>query len=178
MKIFVGCSSKDNIPKKYIDDCTNYLEKLLKENDLVFGAYHYGLMASCYDIAKKNKREVIAVCPKVYEHDLREMNCDKEVLTDNISDRTRAAVLNSDALIYLPGGIGTVYELFATLELKRCHEFNKPIVLYNSCGYFDEVLALLDKMINENFILEEAKNLYHVSNGYEDTINYLNNYSK
>ncbi len=106
------------------------------------------------------------------------MNCDKEVLTDNISDRTRAAVLNSDALIYLPGGIGTVYELFATLELKRCHEFDKPIVLYNSCGYFDDVLALLDKMVNENFILEEAKNLYHVSNSYEDTIKYLNNYNK
>ena len=178
MKLFIGCSSKDNIPKKYIDDCNNYLEKLLKDNDLVFGAYHYGLMASCYDIAKKNNNQVIAVCPRVYEHDLREMNCDKEILTDNISDRTREAILNSDALVFLPGGIGTIYELFAVLELKRCHEFNKPVILYNSCGYFDEVLDFFDKMIKENFILEEASKLFYVTTNYEDTIKYLSNYNK
>ena len=178
MKIFIGCSSKDNIPKKYIDDCNNYLEKLLKDNDLVFGAYHYGLMATCYDITKKNNHKVIAVCPKVYAHDLNEMECDQEILTDNISDRTREAILNSDALVFLPGGIGTIYELFAVLELKRCHEFDKPVVFYNSCGYFDEVLALFEKMTKENFILEEANRLFYVAKDYEDTMKYISNYNK
>ena len=56
MNLFIGASSCETIPNKYIDDCTILLEELLKNNDLVFGAYDKGLMGVAYKAAKKNKR--------------------------------------------------------------------------------------------------------------------------
>ena len=55
MKLFIGCSSSNDISKRYLNDCEEYLEELFKlDNDLVFGAYNKGLMAIAYKLAKKS----------------------------------------------------------------------------------------------------------------------------
>lgn len=50
MKLFIGCSSSNNIPTEYFDDCKVLLEELMKENDLVFGACNSGLMGLAYNM--------------------------------------------------------------------------------------------------------------------------------
>ena len=52
MKLFIGCSSTNNIPDKYLKDCSNYLDELLRENDIVFGGCSTGLMGLAYNITK------------------------------------------------------------------------------------------------------------------------------
>ena len=176
MKIFIGCSASDDLPKEYLTDCENYVSELLKNNDLLFGASNHGLMGLSYNLALKSKREIIGICPKVYKDNFKTLNCNKEILTNSISERTENLIKESDALIFLPGGVGTIYEFFTALESKRANEFDKPIILYNSCNYYDKLLSLFDTIYEERFNSKTLMNLYHVSNSIEDTLEYLKKY--
>lgn len=173
MKIFVGCSSRNNIPKKYFEDCEQFLNSLLKDNDLVFGAFYGGLMGLSHDIALKNGNGVIGICPENYKHDFSNLKCTEEILANSINDRTNKVIDTSDAIVFLPGGIGTIYELYVALECKRNHEFDKPIVIYNSNGFFDKLLEFMDVIYNEEFAYLKDKNLYLVSTDVYEIINYI-----
>ena len=155
MKLFIGCSSSNDIPKDYLSDCENYLNVLLEDNDIVFGACNSGLMGLSYNIAKKNDNKVTGICPVSYKDKVIEC---------------------ADALVFLPGGIGTIYELFTAIESKRSHEFDKPIVIYNSNHYFDKLLEFLETMYDQRFTATKVKDCYYVSSSPEDTLEYLNNY--
>ncbi len=177
MKIFIGCSASDNIKKEYFDSCKLLLEEVFsKDNDLVFGACNSGLMGLAYETAKKHERAVIGVCPEAYKEDFKSLDCIEEIITKSIEERTRSAIDNSDASIFLPGGIGTIYELFAAIECKRCHEFDKPIVIFNSNGYFDKLLEFLEKIYEEKFALIKAKDNYFVSDSIPEILNYIKLY--
>lgn len=179
MKIFIGCSSREGIPNKYFNDCNNLLEELFKnENDLVFGAYNKGLMALCYDKAKKYDRKVIGVTPKIFVEALEELDCNVEFVTDTISRRTDGLIKESDILLFLPGGIGTIYELFTVIESKRSGEFDKPIIIYNSNNFFDKLLEFVEKLYNESFTDIKVKDCYLVVDNPSDVVNYLTNISK
>ena len=174
MKLFIGCSSSSDIDKKYLEDCQEYLDELLRDNDLVFGADNRGLMGLAYQVALKHNKTIIGVCPEIYKSDFDNLECSEEITTKSVAERTEKAIESSDAVIFLPGGIGTIYEFFSALESKRSHEFDKPIVLYNSCGYFNQMISMLDKVYDENFTARNVESNYHVSDSALDTLNYIN----
>ncbi len=175
MKIFVGCSSSNDIPIQYREDCEILLNELFNSNnDLVFGAYNLGIMGDSYNIALNNNRKIIGICPEAYRDDFKELRCTTEITTKSVSERTDRLISESDALLFLPGGIGTVYELFTSIESKRCHEHDKAIIIYNSCNYYDELFSFLDKLYDENFANEYVKKNYFISNSKEEIISYIN----
>jgi len=178
MKVFVGCSSSDDIPTEYFDECTTFLAKLMKDKDLVFGAYDAGLMGLSHAITTAMGGEVIGIAPEVYANDLEALNLPKEnqIVTKTISERTTKLIEASDALVFLPGGIGTISELFMALESKRNNEFDKPIVIYNANGYFDDLLSFMEKMFGENFTNKKDANNYLVSDSIAEIKYYLDNY--
>ena len=100
MKLFIACSASKNIPNEYFTDCSKFLSELMKDNDLVFGACKSGLMELVYNITKENNNKVIGICPDIYKHDFKDLNCDTEIITKNISDRTNSLIKESDALIF------------------------------------------------------------------------------
>lgn len=176
MRIFIGCSANEDIPKKYLDDCKSFLEELFKrDNDLVFGACNKGLMGLSYNIALEYKKNIIGIYPEIYEYEAKELCCDK-IPTKKVNDRTSELIKNSDVLIFLPGGIGTVYELFTAIENKRGSEFDKPIIIYNSCGYFDKLLDFLRLMSNEKFVSKEVLDCFCVCDNVNDVLKYIDAY--
>ena len=176
MKLFVGCSASDYIPEKYFSDCKLFLEELfLSENDLVFGACSSGLMGLSYNIAKKNNSQIEGIYPEAYKHEAKNLECDK-ILTKSIPKRTEMLIKESDALIFLPGGIGTVYELFTAIECRRAYEFGKPIIIYNSCGYYDKILDFLELTYDENFASRQVKDYYYICDNAKDCLDYLDRY--
>ena len=178
MKIFIGCSSSNNIPKEYFEDCRVLLEELMKENDLVFGACNSGLMGLAYNTILKSNGSITGICPEAYKDDFKELKCTTEITTKSVGDRTASAISLSDALVFLPGGIGTIYELFTAIESKRCHEFDKPIVVYNSNGYFNKLLEFMNKVYSEMFSEFKDKRNYLVTDSISSILYYLNNYQK
>lgn len=178
MKLFIGCSSSNDIPTEYFNDCKVLLEELMKENDLVFGACNSGLMGLAYNTTLKANGNITGICPEAYKDDFKTLKCDTEITTKSVSERTDSVISSSDALIFLPGGIGTIYELFTAIESKRCHEFNKPIVIYNSNGYFDKLLEFMDKVYSEKFSGFKDKRNYLVTDSISSILYYINNYKK
>ena len=177
MKLFIGSSSYETIPKKYFDDCRAYLSELFKsDNDLVFGACSDGLMGLCYDVAKENGRMITGITPEFYKDDLSKLECDTEIITENISKRNESLIENADSIIFLPGGVGTVYEIFAAIESKRAHEFDKPIVIYNSSNFYDKLESFLKESYDDTFISDETYKSFYISHSAEDTLRYLKNY--
>lgn len=177
MKLFIGCSSSNNIHDKYLEDCKNYLNELLKNNELVFGAYDAGIMGLAYNIALNNKRNITGICPTVYEDDLIKLNCNTKIVTDDILERTKSLIEVSDALIFLPGGIGTILELVAAIDKKRNGEINKPIIIYNSNNFFDSFFDFINqKVYNENFSSEDIKKCYYITDNAFDSLEYIYNY--
>lgn len=175
MKIAVCCSSINDIDNKYKESSRKLLEHIFKEdNDLVFGAMDSGIMGIAYRTAKKFGRKVIGITPEIFKRDLNELECDTEIITKSINSRTEAMIDNSDALLFLPGGIGTLYELITSLEMKRSNEFDKPVIIYNETGFFDEMLVMLDKFYKENFTSEKVKYNYEIVNNYMEVTKYIN----
>ena len=68
----------------------------------------------------------------------------------------------------LPGGYGAVYEFFTAIQGVICKEIQKPIILYNSCGYYQKLIAFLKEAQQEGFISNGAKNYFCVANSIEE----------
>lgn len=161
-------------------DSIEYLEEVFKfarEFNLVFRAAKSGIMGNALYAARICDKNVMGICPEAYQSDIpnikeyyHKVNC---ILTKTVGERTEALFQHSDALLFLPGGIGTIYELFTAIEYKRNGELNKPIVIYNSNNYFDGLLAFLDKMYNESFTNRSVSDCYHISYSAKDTVEYL-----
>ena len=176
MKLFIGCSSRSNIPKKYYGYCKEFLLKLFKDgHDLVFGACGKGLMGLAYNVALEQNRDIIGIYPEVYKEEIDGLQC-LGIAVETVSERTDEVIKQSDALIFLPGGIGTVYELFTAIESKRAKEHDKPIIIYNCCGFFDNIMLQLDKMYDEKFISIEDDGCFYVCSNMEGVMKYLSNY--
>ena len=173
MKIFIGASSNENMEDKYVEDCRKLLEVILKDNDLVFGAYSKGLMGISYEIAKRNKRSVTGICPEVYKASLDDLECDNVEVTTSMLDSTMKIYKNSDAMILLPGGFGSIYEFFTANYSKICKEIDIPIILYNSCGFYDKLLDFIDDVKNKKLIRETEMNKFYVANSIDEVIKYL-----
>ena len=144
MKIAICCSSSDKLDKQYIQSSQKLCEAIFRQkHDLVFGAMNHGIMGIAYRTAKSHGRNVTGIAPELYRDDFKELDCETELLTKNVSDRMQVLIDNSDVLLFLPGGVGTLYELMAALEMKRSKEFNKPLIIYNETGFFNEILQML-----------------------------------
>jgi len=179
MKIFVGCSSSNNIPEKYLNDSKMCLNDLFACGyDLVFGACNNGIMGIAYNCALKNGGQVTGICPELFKDDFKNLNCTTEILTSSISERTDKMIEEADVLLFLPGGYGTIYELWTAIESKRSHEFDKPIIIYNFNNFFDEMLRFSEKMVRENFVSSSDSSVYCVFDSPEDVVSYIKNLNK
>ena len=173
MKLFIGCGSSDDVPKYYFKDCEELLNKILKDNDLLYGAYNKGIMGLAYNISKKYNRYITGIAPKRYESDLEELEIDEKIVVNDIEQRTHELIVRSDAIVFLPGGIGTMNEIFSAIDSKRSDEFNKPIIFYNSNHYFDKLFVFLDQLYNEKYSPIEVKDTYFVTDNIDKVIEYL-----
>lgn len=177
MNIFIGCSSSEYISDKYLIDCKEFLEELfIRDNNLIFGVCSKGLMGLSHDIAIKYSRNVKGICPFIYMEQFDELSCTVEEVTDTVGERIKNIIDESDVLLFLPGGIGTLYELFTAIEWKKSCEFDKPIVIYNSFSYYDKLLEFLNMIYDNGFSPVEISNCYYVCDNVNDAIDYIDNY--
>lgn len=79
----------------------------------------------------------------------------------------------ADAFIVVPGGIGTLEEMFEIITLKQLARHKKPIVFYNIYNYYDKLMEFLDSCEKERFIREGCHNLYISSDNNDEIIDYI-----
>lgn len=162
--ITVYAGSADDLNQVYLDSAWLLGETIARQDrTLVFGAGKTGLMGAVADGALAAKGKVIGVIndglnlPNLAHAGLTEL----EIYPD-IHARQERMIQLADGIIALPGGFGTFAELFEALTWAQIGLHSKPVGLLNVNGYFDPLIAMIEKGIKENFIYPEHRGLFCV----------------
>ena len=136
------------------------------------------MMGLAYRVAKKHHRTIFGLCPKAYQEEANVVECDSIDITESILESTLKIFEQSDVIVLLPGGYGTVFEFFTAMQSRICEEMKKPIILYNSCGYYESLVSFIKNMCEEKFAKDFLNQYFFVANTQEEIINYLNEVKK
>ena len=110
---------------------------------------------------------------EIYLKYAKDIKDEIQIVTNTINERTDESIKNSDVCLFMPGGIGTTYEILSSMETKRAGEHNNKIVIVNLFGYYNEFFKMLDEMYEKNFINESDKNMYKIVDTIEEAIDYI-----
>jgi len=149
---------------------------LIGENgyNLVFGGGYVGLMGEVAHAAREAGAKITGVLPEFLRHlEPPVENEEKVVLTPDLQTRKNLMLSAADAFVALPGGLGTMDEFFEVITSGQLAVFAKPIVLLNTGGFFDPLVALLDHVVAEGFARNDIGGLYHVASAPEEVIDVL-----
>ena len=159
--ILVFCGSNKGAHPIY-EETARQVGRTLARRDirLVYGAGNVGLMGVMADAALSDDGYVVGVIPyflkekEVCHHDLTELH-----VVDSMHERKIMMAKLSDAVLVLPGGYGTLDELFEMLTLVQLGQVQQPIGVLNINGYYDHLIAHLYHMRREGFLREEHHRL-------------------
>jgi len=128
--------------------------------ELVFGAGHIGLMGVLADAVIAGGGHTIGVIPRsMVERELAHAGLGRLHIVDTMHERKSLMADLSDAFIALPGGFGTADELFEILTWAQLGIHQKPIGLVNTAGFFDPLLAWLDRAVTDGFLKPKHRRL-------------------
>ena len=180
MKICVYGASSTAIDKIYIEKVEKLGELMAERgHSLVFGGGANGLMGAVARGVYNKKGYIMGVIPKFFEKidaELEYKRCDVLIRPDTMRERKQIMEDNADGFIMVPGGIGTFEEFFEILTLKQLRQLDKPLVVYNVEGYYDEMLKMMSASIDKCFIRENVNELYKVFTDYDEMLSYMENY--
>ena len=127
---------------------------------LVYGGGNVGLMGVAANAALEAGGEVIGVIPAdIAEKEVGHYGLTELQVVDSMHERKMRMAKLADGIIALPGGLGTLEELFEMLTWSQLGFHNKPIGLVNVAGYFDLLLAFLDHSVEERFVKQAHRDL-------------------
>jgi uncharacterized protein (TIGR00730 family) len=160
----VFCGASNNIPKTFLDSGVELGEALVKRNiKLVYGGGDCGVMGAVANSVLKQKGHVTGVFPRsLKDLESEHASLTEIIMVDGMHERKRIMFERSDAIIVLPGGFGTMDEMFEIITWKQLRFHHKPIVIFNHKGYWDPLLKLMDNIIDTGFAREETRGFYHV----------------
>jgi uncharacterized protein (TIGR00730 family) len=98
------------------------------------------------------------------------------IVTSDMGERKKRMFEISDAVVALPGGIGTLEELTEAITLKQLGIYKGPVVILNTKDYYRSLIEFLDNMISGHFLKSEHKVIWEVVNTPEEVLEYLKNY--
>ena len=148
MNICIFCSANSNIPTEYFER-TSELGTWMGANGhtLVFGGCNLGLMECVAKAVHDAKGMTVGVVPTIVEKGGKVSDyVDVKILCDNLSDRKDLMIERSDVIIALPGGVGTLDEIFTVLAAASIGYHNKRVILYNIGGFWDSLIAMLNNL--------------------------------
>ncbi len=163
--ICVYCGSSDKTNSTYIEAAYEMGTVIANRGlRLVYGAGSTGLMGAVANGVLENGGEVIGVMPEIFNTPTLAHNglTRLEIVGDLHQRKARLAEL-ADAFIALPGGFGTLEELFEILTWAQIGLHQKPVGLFNINRYFDPLLELVEKASSEGFIYNEHRALFTAS---------------
>jgi uncharacterized protein (TIGR00730 family) len=171
-RITVFCGSSNGTKKEYREQAYHLGKTLaIKNIGLVYGGARIGLMGAVADGALANGGEVIGVIPDFLQT--------KEIAHDSLSQLIVTATMHErktkmnelcDGVIALPGGFGTIEELFEMLTWAQLALHQKPIGILNTDGYFNHLIAFVQHQLDEQFIKPFHQHLLIVGNTVDDLL--------
>lgn len=170
MKICVFCSANQQLDPDFFVATQELGRWLAQEgHTLVYGGVNQGLMECVAKAAHEAGAQTIGVIPQIIEKSGRiSQYVDVEIPCDNLSDRKQLMADQSDVFIALPGGIGTLDEVFTIAASHTIGYHHKQVILYNVKGFWDSLLAMLDDLQQRGMVRGQWRDYISVANTLEE----------
>ena len=141
---------------------------------LINGAGSIGLMCSVADAVLKNGGEVTGVIPRfMVEQNWHHTGLTELIEVGSMHERKQKMASLSDGIIALPGGCGTLEELLEIITWKQLGLYLNPIIILNTNRFFDPLLEMLEKAIDENFMRRQHGDIWKVAQTPEEAVRLL-----
>lgn len=177
MKIAVFCASSPKVPEKYFEAARRVSAALVKAGyGIIYGGGAVGLMGAVADEALKLDGSITGIIPRFmvdveWEHkDVEDM-----IHVETMHKRKELMVHGSSGIVALPGGTGTLEELFEVLSLKKLGQYSHPIVVLNTDGFYNGLLQQTRKMVEERFMRPVHNEMWSIVDRPEDVVPAIEN---
>jgi uncharacterized protein (TIGR00730 family) len=173
--VCVFCGAQNAVPKEHLDIATRFGETLAKAGrSLVYGGGDCGLMGRTANAVLSANGSVIGVFPRGLRRiEMEHKGLTKMFLVDTMHERKQIMYDHADVFVVLPGGFGTLDEMFEVITWKQIGIHDKPVIIFNHNGYWDNLIALMNSMIDTGFAKPETRRFYSVVNTMEDLLTAL-----
>ncbi len=154
--ICIFCGSGIGMDVQYKEAAIEMGEYLaMNKINFVYGGGRIGLMGIIADTVLHNGGRAIGIIPRFLStKEIRHEGLTECYEVDDMHTRKQMMYQLSDAFIAMPGGFGTLDELFEIITWHQLLLHAKPIAIYNVAGYFDPLLSMIDRMNSQKFISE------------------------
>lgn len=176
--VAVYCSSSNLVSKEFFEAAEAVGAALAGRGwRLVYGAGSVGLMGAVARAVHAGGGKVMGVIPHALDSlEVTYEECDELHRVATMRERKALMEANADGFLTLPGGLGTVEEVVEILVLKQLGYLDRPIVFLNVAGFWNPLIAMLEAMIEQGFVLPTNRNLYKVVDTVEDALDYIATY--
>lgn len=170
--VAIYCASSNKIRPSYIDAAERLGADFAKHGlRLIYGDGGIGLMAAAARGALSEGGKVIGVIPQfMVDQGWNNPNSTQTIITQTMHERKATICDMADAMVALPGGIGTFEELLECLTWKQLGLHNCPVVILNTDGYYDRLLSCIEYMIEEQMMRPIHREMFTVVSQPEDVI--------
>lgn len=177
-RITVFCASSFGTEKIYEEQAIALGKTLAEQNmELVYGGANVGLMGAVADGALNAGGKVIGVLPNfLRSKEIAHLGLTELILVESMHERKTKMNELCDGVIALPGGFGTLEELFEMLTWAQLGLHKKPIAILNVNGFYDALIALLQTMTEKGLLKEVNQKMLLVSDTIDDLLYQMKNY--
>ncbi len=178
-RITVFCASSFGTEKIYEEQAIALGKTLAEQNiELVYGGANVGLMGAVADGTLNAGGKVIGVLPNfLRSKEIAHQNLTELILVESMHERKTKMNDLCDGVIALPGGFGTLEELFEMLTWAQLGLHKKPIAILNVNGFYDSLIELLKTMTDKGLLKEVNREMLLVSENIDDLLDQMRNYT-
>ncbi len=164
--ICVFCASSDKVAPVYKDAARELGRLIGKRRDtLIWGGTNSGTMAILADAVREAGGRAVGIIPTwMQERGIGYDQAEELIAVGDMHRRKTEMEVRSDAFIALAGGIGTLEELVEVVTLRYLKQHDKPIIIPNTAGFYDPLLAFFREMYESGFAREPYEQHFHVAN--------------
>ncbi|MFG1841999.1 TIGR00730 family Rossman fold protein [Micromonospora sp. NPDC049175] len=173
--ICVFCASSRTLDKRWLDLATETgVELARRGHTLVSGGGCVGMMGALADGARSAGGRTLGVIPQsLVDLEVADLASDELLVTDSMAGRKTLMIDKSDAFLTLPGGLGTLDELFEVWTTATLALHAKPMVLIDTDGFYRPLLDWLDSLTDQNFLKTGGRDLLTVATTVPEALNAL-----
>ena len=177
MTVCVFASSSSRIDLKYVQAAAE-LGSLFARSKMkvIYGGGGIGLMGALADAVIENGGSITGVIPSfMNDEGWGHPGLNNMIVTTDMGDRKKNMFARADAVVALPGGIGTLEELTEAITLKQLGLFKGPVVILNTLDFYKSLFDFLEHMVSGNFMRSEHKDMWVIADTPEEVLNAIAN---
>lgn len=175
MTVCVFASSSSRIDNEYASVASTLGKLLARANmDVVYGGGGIGLMGKLADAVIENGGRITGVIPSfMIDEGWDHASVSEMITTSDMGERKKQMFSMADAVVALPGGVGTLEELTEAMALKQLGLYKGPIIILNTLGFYKSLIEFLEHMVSGNFLRYEHKGMWEIADTADEVMDLL-----